>query len=300
MSHPSGKIVILGASGFVGSALRAALPGSVALRSRTRGPGGYDVTSGWMDAATLRGADAVINLAGSPIAVRWTRHARREILSSRVDTTRLLVETLAREGISPRVVVSMSGSNRYAPHDEACLDEAAAVDDSRFLGAVCREWEAPLAHLPAATRAVTLRTGMVVGPGGALARMLPIFRLGLGGRLGHGRQWMPWVELGDLVRLIQFCLAPRGPSGVLNAVHPDSVTNRDFTQALAAALGRPAALPVPAFALRLVFGDMAREVLLESRRVLPAAALAAGFRFEADLATALRTALGVAGPRGGG
>lgn len=291
MSPPLGKVVILGGSGFVGSALRAALASSVLLRSRTRGPGGYDVASGWMDVDALRGADAVVNLAGSPIAVRWTETARREIRASRIGTTELLVDTLARAGIAPRVVVSMSGANRYAAHPSAELDEDAPLDDSSFLGGVCRDWEAPLARLAPPTRTVVLRTGVVIGPGGALAKLAPVFRLGLGGRLGDGRQWMPWVDLHDLASLVLFCLSAHGPAGVVNAVHPSPVTNRRFTEAVARAVRRPAVLPVPALALRLAYGRMAQEALLDSRRVVPRAALAAGFRFEADLDASLSRAL---------
>lgn len=286
-----GKVVILGGTGLVGEGLRDLLgPDSITLlRSRTRGPGGYDVASGWMDVDALRGADAIVNLAGSPIAVRWTAKARDEIRTSRAGTTGLLVDTLNRAGIAPRVVVSMSGINRYAANDEAVLDENSPLDDTTFLGGVCRDWEAPLARLTPATRTVILRTGVVIGPGGALAKMAPIFRLGLGGRLGHGRQWMPWIGRHDLSRLVWRCLSANGPGGIVNAVNPDPIRNRDFTQILATELGRPAILPVPAFALRLAFGQMAEETLLASRRVVPSAALRAGFRFDSS-----RDALGMA------
>lgn len=296
MSEQAGKIVILGGSGFVGSALRDALPSAVLLRSRTGGAGGYDVATGWMDAETLRGADAVVNLAGSPIAVRWTAAARREIRSSRADTTALLVETLAQAGIVPRVLVSMSGANRYAAHPDAELDESARLDDTSFLGGICRDWESPLAGADPRTRVVILRTGVVIGPGGALEKLAPVFRLGLGGRLGGGNQWMPWVDIRDLVRLIIFCLSSKGPSGVVNAVHPRPVTNREFTRAVATAVGRPALLPAPAFALRLAYGQMAQEALLDSRRVVPGAALASGFRFDFGLEDSLSRSLSLIRP----
>lgn len=294
------KIVLLGGTGLVGQALRSALgPGSVTLlRSRQRGPGGYDVASGRMDVDALRGADAIVNLAGSSIATRWTAAARDEIRTSRVGTTNLLIDTLNRAGIAPRVLISMSGVNRYAAHPEAELDESAPLDDTTFLGGVCRDWESPLARLTPATRAVILRPGVVIGPGGALGKMAPIFRLGLGGRLGDGRQWMPWISLHDLVRLLRRCLAATGPAGVLNAVHPLPVRNRDFTRALAEALRRPAILPAPAWALRLAYGQMAEEALLASRRAIPAAALRAGFRFEtSEDALPLAIACGLAGMR---
>lgn len=282
MSPARPKVVILGGTGFVGSDLAESLRHDhevVLLRSRSCAAGGYDVATGWMDVEALRGADAIVNLAGSPIAVRWTRAARERIRSSRVGTTRLLVDTLNRAGLAPRVLVSMSGVNRYAASDEAELDERAPLDDTTFLGAVCRDWEAPLARLPRATRVVVLRTGVVIGHGGAMAKLGPLFRLGLGGRLASGRQWMGWIELHDLTRLIRRCLAPVGPSGVVNAVHPIPARNAEFTAALARAAGRPAFLPVPAFALRLAFGTMAVETLLASRRAVPRVALDLGFRF---------------------
>lgn len=293
MSEPLGKIVVLGGTGFVGRALVEALGGGnvTLLRSRTRGPGGYDVASGWMDADSLRGAEAIVNLAGSPIAVRWTAAARDEIRSSRAGATQLLVDTLERAGIAPRVVLSMSGANRYAAHAEDALDESSPLDVTGFLGDVCREWEAPLARLSSACRTVILPTGVVLGPGGALAKLGPVFRLGLGGPLGNGRQWMPWIGRRDLVSLIRFCLAPGGPSGLVNAVHPHPVTNRDFTRAVATCVRRPAFLPAPGWSLRLVFGQMAVETLLESRRVLPRAALAAGFRFAEGLDDAIASGL---------
>ncbi len=279
---PDAKIVILGGSGFVGQSLRDFLgPKSVTLlHSRTRGPGGYDVASGWMDVETLRGADAIINLAGSPIAVRWTAKAREEIHTSRVGTTNLLIDTLNRAGIIPRVIVSMSGINRYAAHAEAELDETAPLDDSTFLGGVCRDWEAPLARLNPATRTVILRTGVVIGSGGALAKMKPIFNLGLGGRIGSGRQWMSWISPVDLCRLVHRCLSDNGPAGVVNAVHPHPVRNLEFTATLGQVMRRPTILPAPAWALRAILGQMAEETLLSSRRVVPASALKAGFRFD--------------------
>ena len=276
------KVVLLGGTGFVGTDLAHSLKQDhevVLLRSRLCGPGGYDVEAGWMDADVLRGADAIVNLAGSPIAVRWNKSVRAEILSSRAGTNRLLVDTLARAGLAPRVVISLSGINRYAADPEAEIDESSPLDSSGFLGSVCRAWEAPLADLPSTTRGVILPTGVVIGPGGALLKMAPTFRLGLGGRLGSGRQWMSWIALHDLTRLIRRCLAANGPSGVVNAVDPHPVRNADFTRTLAKVMGRPALLPVPAWVLRLAFGHMAQEALLESRRVLPRRAVALGFRF---------------------
>lgn len=280
------KVVILGGTGFVGTDLVHSLRQDhevVLLRSRNFGASGYDVATGWMDAAALRGADAIINLAGSPIAVRWTAAAREKISTSRVRTTELLVHTLNREGIVPRVLVSMSGINRYAAHPEAELDENAPLDDATFLGGICRDWEAPLKRLPPQVRTVILRTGVVLGPGGAMTKLIPVFRLGLGGRLASGQQWMSWIALHDLTRLIRRCLAPQGPTGVVNAVHPLAVRNADFTAALARTLRRPAVFPVPAFGLKLIFGAMADETLLASRRIVPKVAQELGFNFTGGL-----------------
>ncbi len=293
MNPPKGRIVVLGGTGFVGRALVEALgAGNVTLlRSRTRGPGGYDTAGGWMDADALRGADAVVNLAGSPIAVRWTASARREIHASRAATTALLVGTLARAGVAPRVLVSVTGANRYAAHPDAVLDESSPLDTRTFLGGVCRDWEAPLSRLAPTTRSVILPTGVVIGPGGAMAKLIPLFRLGLGGRLGHGRQWMPWIGRRDLVSLILHCLDESGPSGVLNAVNPEPTTNREFTRVIAAATHRPAVMTAPAWALRLAFGQMAVETLLDSRRLVPAATLRSGFRFSESLPGAVASSL---------
>lgn len=292
------KIALLGGSGFVGRALVDALgrDNVILLRSRAKGPGGYDVASGWMDVDALRRAEAVVNLAGSPIAIRWTAAARDEIRSSRAGTTQLLVDTLARAGIAPRVVVSMSGANRYAAHPETVLDESSPLDAASFLGSVCRDWEAPLARLPSACRTVILPTGVVLGPGGAMAKLGPLFRLGLGGRLGNGLQWMPWIGRRDLIRLIQHCLAKEGPSGVVNAVHPHPVTNREFTRVVATLARRPALLPAPGWALRLAYGRMAQETLLDSRRAVPRAALASGFRFGESLEESVAAGLGRPAP----
>jgi len=298
MTHPRPKVVLLGGSGFVGSDLAESLRHDhevVLLRSRGFGPWCYDVATGWMDTEALRGADAIVNLAGSGIAVRWTAKAREGIRASRVGTTNLLVDTLARAGIAPRVVVSMSGINRYAAHGSDELAEAAPLDDTTFLGGVCRDWEAPLARLPSATRTVILRTGVVIGHGGALAKMLPVFQLGLGGRLGDGRQWMGWIGLHDLTRLIRRCLAQVGPAGVVNAVGPAPVTNAEFTRVLGAVLRRPTLLPAPGWALRLAMGRMADETLLASRRAVPGVARQIGFRFHESesIETALKAALRV-------
>lgn len=282
MNSSRPKVVILGGTGFVGNDLVHALQQDhdvVLLRSRKLGTNVYDVATGWMDVAALRDAEAIINLAGSPIAVRWTSATREQIYTSRVGTTELLVNTLNREGIKPRVVVSMSGINRYAAHPEAELAENATLDDTTFLGGICRDWEAPLARLSPGVRTVILRTGVVIGAGGAMTKLGPVFKLGLGGRLASGQQWMSWIALHDLTQLIRRCLAPMGPTGIVNAVHPLAVRNADFTTALARTVRRPAIFPVPAFALKLLFGAMADETLLASRRVVPKVALELGFNF---------------------
>jgi uncharacterized protein (TIGR01777 family) len=264
------NIAISGASGFIGRHLlmRLAQAGhSPRALSRQAPP-----------AESLREADVVIHLAGEPVAQRWTAAAKQRILESRVAGTRSLVEALARLPRRPEALICASAIGYYGSRGDEVLTESSAPG-SGFLPEVCVAWEREAQAAEAfGIRVVRVRTGVVLDVGGgALVRMLPPFRMGVGGRLGSGRQWMSWIHLEDLAALFQFTVESqvRGP---LNAVAPNPVTNSDFTRELAHALGRPAVLPVPEFALRLLFGEMA-EVLLASQRVMPAAAEAAGFRF---------------------
>ncbi len=265
------NVAITGASGFIGRAVAENLRNSghivraVSLR-------------GTLPPDALAGVNAVVHLAGEPVAQRWTAAARERIMRSRVEGTRTLVA--AMRGKPPQVLISASAVGYYGSRGDEILTEAASAAGD-FLGRVAAAWEEEaLAAEPLGVRVARLRIGMVVGPnGGALARMLPPFRLGVGGRLGSGHQWMSWIHIHDLIALIAFLMKESTVRGVFNATSPFPVTNREFTRALAEAVHRPAILPVPAFALRLMFGEMA-EVLLASQRAVPDAAQRAGFVFE--------------------
>ena len=264
------NISISGASGFIGRHLMKSLAQaghSLRALSRHTPP-----------AESLREADAIIHLAGEPVAQRWTAAAKQRILDSRVVGTRNLVEALAALPRRPEALICASAIGYYGSRGDEVLTESSAPG-SGFLPEVCVAWEREaLAAEAFGIRVVRVRTGVVLDAnGGALVRMLPPFRMGLGGRLGSGRQWMSWIHLEDLAALFQFAVESqvRGP---LNAVAPYAVTNSDFTGELARTLRRPAVFPVPEFALRLLFGEMA-DVLLASQRVAPGAAEAAGFRF---------------------
>jgi uncharacterized protein (TIGR01777 family) len=275
------NISISGASGFVGRHLMKSLAQaghSPRALSRHAPP-----------PESLREADAIIHLAGEPLAQRWTAAAKQRIRESRVAGTRNLVEALAKLPRRPDVLICASAIGYYGSRGDEVLTESSAPG-SGFLPEVCVAWEREAQAAEAfGMRVVRVRTGVVLDArGGALVRMLPPFRMGVGGRLGSGRQWMSWIHLEDLAALFQFALESqvRGP---LNGVAPNPVTNSDFTRELAHALRRPAVFPVPGFALRLLFGEMA-DVLLASQRVVPGAAEAAGFRFRfPQLAPALES-----------
>jgi uncharacterized protein (TIGR01777 family) len=224
--------------------------------------------------------DAVVHLAGENIAQRWTPAAKARIRASRVDATRLLCQALARLPRPPRVLVCASATGFYGHRPGEVLDEQ-SPPGTGFLAETCRGWEA--AADPArqsGIRVVSLRLGIVLAPdGGALARMLPVFRLGLGGRLGSGSQYWSWIALDDLLGVVELALQDDGLNGAVNAVAPKGTTNSSFTAALAWALSRPALLPVPAFLVKTLFGEMGREALLASARVRPTRLIEAGFRF---------------------
>jgi uncharacterized protein (TIGR01777 family) len=295
------NVLVSGAGGFIGSALVPVLRASghrvVALTRRADAGQEairWDPAAGRLDAASLEGFDAVVHLAGENIgAARLTAARRRAIADSRVGGTGLLATALAGLRRPPAVLVSASGINVYGTRGDEVLREGSAPGEG-FLAGVCRAWEA--ATTPAAeagVRVVVPRTAMVLAPdGAALARMLPVFRAGVGGVLGPGTQWWSWISRDDLVAVIERALADEGLAGPVNAASPGAVTNREFTRTLAAVLHRPAVLPAPAFALRLVLGSLADELLLASIRVEPAALLARGFEFaDPELAGALRRML---------
>ena len=265
------KVVITGGSGFIGRAIanRLRTAGHIVTAISLRTPPSPEI---------FAGCNAVVHLAGEPVAQRWTAAAKERIMNSRVQGTRTLVTALRQQ--APAVLISASAIGYYGSRGDEILTEAAPAADD-FLGRVAAAWEEEaLAAEPLGVRVARLRIGVVLGPnGGALARMLPPFRLGIGGRLGSGHQWMSWIHINDLIALIAFLMKESTVRGVFNATSPFPVTNREFTQALAEAVHRPAILPVPAFVLKLMFGEMS-EVLLGSQRALPDAAQRAGFVFQ--------------------
>jgi uncharacterized protein len=283
------NILITGASGLIGTALGRFLSAAghrVAplVRANNPGAGGqatWDLAHREVDLSRAGPLDAAIHLAGESIAQRWTAAARARIRNSRVDGTRLLSETLAALPQPPRVLVSASAVGFYGDRGEEMLDEGSAPGKG-FLADTCQAWEAATAAAQArGIRVVHLRLGIVLSrSGGALARMAPIFRLGLGGRMGHGRQYWSWIALDDLLRLAARVLEDDSLRGPINAVSPEAVTNAQFTRALAEALGRPAFLAMPAVAVRGLFGQMGVEALLASARVRPACLQRAGFQFQ--------------------
>lgn len=286
------RIVLAGGTGFLGQALTDALARDghhlVVLSRRERAhtsavrtvswtPDGN--AGAWLEA--LDNTDAVINLAGESIADgRWTADRKRRILDSRVQATRSLALAISRVARPPAVLISSSGVGYYgACADDLITETHPAGGD--FLASVCVRWEQEaLRAVGPGTRVVCVRTGLVLDRhGGALPKMLLPFRAGVGGRLGSGRQYMPWIHLQDWVDLVRFLLTARGATGAVNAAAPNPVTNAEFTRVLARVLHRPALLPAPAFALRLALGEMADALLLSGQRAVPAAAEHLGYRF---------------------
>jgi len=229
----------------------------------------------------LEGLEAAVHLSGVNLSERrWTADYKREIETSRVESTRVLAKLLAGLRRPPKTLLVASATGFYGERGDEVLDEGASAGEG-YLPEICQKWEAASeAADRAGIRVVHLRLGVVLGREGALKKMLPVFRLGLGGRLGSGRQWMSWIGLGDAVRAILFAMKTETLSGAVNVTAPNPVTNAEFTRALGRALHRPAVMPVPAFALRLMFGEMADEALLGSTRAVPGKLMGAGFRYE--------------------
>ncbi len=298
MTWESEVVAITGASGLIGRTLAARLRAGGARVVRI-GRGGdadvrWNVDTGRLDGRALDGVTAVVHLAGAPIAERWTDEHKAAIRASRVRGTELIARTIAQMPVRPRVLVSGSAVGIYGSRGDEVLTEASAPG-SDFLAEVGVAWEeATRAAQEAGVRVVHVRTGIVLSPdGGALGKLLMPFKLGVGGPVGDGRQWMSWIGLHDHVELVRWLIA-NDVSGAVNAVAPHPVTNAEFARVLGEVLHRPAILPVPAFALSLMFGEMAEATLLASQRAEPRAALAGGFTFaEAELAGALRRELGV-------
>ncbi len=297
------NVLISGSSGLVGSALVPSLKQEGHMVTRlvrsTPTAGGkavvWDPDKGQLSTAALEGIDAVVHLAGENIAAgRWTAERKARIRDSRVKGTSLLSETLARLERPPRVLVSASAIGYYGSRGDEVLTEESGPSTG-FLAEVCQAWEEATA--PAARRGIRvalLRYGVIFsGHGGALAKMLTPFRLGLGGRIGDGRQYVSWVALDDAVGAVHHALATEALTGPVNAVAPQPVTNAEFTKILGRVLGRPTVFPMPAFAARLAFGELADELLLSSQRVKPARLLDSNYPFRfPDLEGALRHVLG--------
>ena len=293
------NVLVTGSSGLVGSALVSQLKGdghtvTRLVRSR-RGAGEaqviWDPEAGTIDAPSLEGLDAVVHLAGESIAAgRWTATRKARILESRVKGTRLLAEALAGLRERPKVLVSASAVGYYGDRGEEALREESA-SGSGFLAEVCRQWEAAAAPAAqAGIRVVHPRFGVILSrAGGALPRLLLLFRFGLGGRLGSGQQFMSWIALDDAVGAICHALTCDDLQGPANTASPTPVRNHEFTKTLGRVLRRPTVFPLPAFAARLALGQMADEMLLASQRVEPAKLLGSGYEFAfPDLDGALR------------
>ncbi len=295
------RVLISGASGLVGSALVPSLEAAGhrvrrLVRQRCEEPDAafWDPAAGTLDAGALDGVDAVVHLAGESIAAgRWSAEVKRRILESRVEGTGLIAEELAALE-APPALVAASAIGYYGDRGVEPMDEESPSGEG-FLAEVCRRWEAAAQPArDAGSRVVHLRIGMVLSRrGGALQRMLTPFKLGLGGTVGDGRQFMSWIHLDDLVAVIEHALADGELAGAVNAVAPQPVSNREFTRTLGRVLGRPTLVPVPAPLVRLAFGEMGSELLLASTRVVPARLEGAGFAFRfPELEAALAHELG--------
>jgi uncharacterized protein len=296
------RLVIAGASGFLGTWLQPRLRrgGYQVVRLVRREARGadevsWDPAAGRIDAAALAGAEAVINLAGAGVADRrWTERYKRVLLDSRVQATGTLARAMAKLPAPdrPRTFLTVDGINYYGDTGDRVVDETAPSGDG-FLAGLCREWEAATRPAEdAGVRVLHARTGTPLHQSGGYLKpqMLP-FRLGLGGKLGHGRQWMPWISLDDWLEATVFLLERDDIAGPVNVVAPEPVRNAEFTKAFGAALHRPTIMPVPGFALRIALGELSVEALA-SVRAVPGVLLAAGFTYRhADIADALRAAV---------
>lgn len=295
------RVGITGSSGLIGTALKRALADeghtAIPIVRRAAGDGeiSWDPSERRLDPADLAGLDVVVNLAGVGIGdKRWTDEYRSLIRSSRIDSTETLVDAFHQLGAdAPGALVSASAIGYYGDRGDETLTETSAPGDG-FLPSVCTQWEQAAVRAGDVTRVATVRTGVVLTPdGGALAKMLPLFKFGLGGRFGDGRQWWSWISLTDEVRAIVHAVTT-DVDGAFNLTAPNPVTNREFTDVLGDVLGRPTFLPVPAFGPKLVVGsELAQALLFDSARVIPAALADHGFEFEhPGLEAALRAELG--------
>jgi uncharacterized protein (TIGR01777 family) len=299
------RILVSGSTGFLGTALvetlevqghaiaRLVRPGTARMNAaggRAQSDVAWDPVAGQFDAAGAEGAEALIHLAGASIAEgRWNASRKELLRTSRIDATRHLIGAIAKLQRPPRVIVAASAIGYYGNRGDETLTEASAPG-SGFLAPLCREWEAEAARAAEfGARVVNLRFGIILAAhGGALQRMVLPFKLGAGGRLGNGRQWMSWLTLPEVISIIQFALGNSGLAGPVNTVTPNPVRNSEFTAVLARTLHRPALFPAPAFALRLALGEMADALLLVSQRVTPSKLMDSRYSFlQPSLASAL-------------
>lgn len=294
------KIVMAGTSGFIGKPLEASLAKDHEVVRLTRRPApgaavrqvAWDPSSQGEWVKEIDGADAVINLSGESIAGgRWTNDRKKALITSRLNSTRAIVDAIARASARPKVLLNASGIGGYGPRDASPVDESAPYG-SDFLADLCREWERQAQKAESfGVRVVLLRTGLVLGHGGALEKMLLPFRLGLGGPLGDGKQVYSWIHIDDEVGAIRFALENSQVRGPVNLTAPQPAVMKDFAKTLGRVLGRPAFLPAPAFALRMLLGEMA-GMLLTGQNARPAALEKAGYRFRyPELEGALRAIL---------
>ena len=293
-------VAIAGASGFLGGALARHLTAEGHEvrrigRASSRGVDfHWDLDAGRLDPAALDGADAVVNLVGENVAQRWTQEHKRAILSSRLRSTEILAKRMAGVRSPPRVFLSTSAIGIYGSRGDEVLDET-STPGGGFLADVVQQWEkAALPARDAGVRLVYPRLGLVMHPDdGVLGKLLPLFNLGGGGKIGKGEQWMSWIGMHDLLRALVFLMAADTLSGLVNVTAPNPVTNAQFAHTLGEVLHRPAVATVPEFAVKLMFGEMGEETLLSGQRVLPRRLSDAGFTFEyPELAAALRHELG--------
>ena len=295
------KIAIAGGSGFIGHHLiRDWLQSGheVFLISRSQQPTGDPLLTSvtWQQLAddphVLEGVEAIVNLAGESINQRWTPEAKRRILQSRLDTTGQIADAVARLQEKPSVVVNASGMSIYGLSETAAFDESSPHVHDHFLSDVVEDWEAAADQIPAA-RIVKLRVGIVLGmDGGAFPKMFMPYKLFIGGKVGSGRQWLSWIHIDDMVRLINFCITSPTLSGPVNGTAPNPLTNDAFGRVVGQVAGRPHWMPVPSFVMKTLFGELS-VLLLEGQKVLPKKALDHGFEFRyPTLDTALKHLLG--------
>ncbi len=288
------KIIISGASGFVGGALVAHLRQqghqvTALVRRHATDPAieaPWNPASGDLDPEIISGADAVINLNGRSISQgRWTPAVKDELRSSRLDATRTIVDAIGRAAVPPPLLINASATGFYGDRSDEVLDEGSAPGQG-FLADLSQVWETTaVAARSDATRVVLLRLGMVLGKGAALEKMLPVFKLGFGGPMGSGKQWWPWIAIGDVVGAVDHILNHEAIRGPVNLVAPETVTSKGFARTLGEYLGRPAMIPAPAFAIKLALGEMADALLLSSTKATPKILEETGYRFNAPTLT---------------